>query len=155
MHTNTQRLFTISSILFNAVTILLFVTSLLSYVYEKQPSVSNLKIVSLQPFSSEFKGRNIILNPQTDLTDVFHLNVKQIFLYVKMIAGDKKEMIWSQIVQKNDIKNIDKSFVNNYRFFEIPKGTNVSFELRGCIFPFVGLTKDKLFSKTTYKVPIH
>lgn len=148
------RFFYICSVSFNAVTILLFAISLLSFVYEKNPKSSSLKIESLQPLTSKYRERHIVLNPETDLTDVFNLNVKQVFLYVKMINGDKKEMIWSKIIQKDDKKQISKSFINNYRFFDIEKGTKLKFELRGCIFPHVGLIKDKIFSETDFYVPV-
>lgn len=152
MHTCNIRFFSVFSILFNASTILLFAVSLLSFLYDKDPHHSFLKIESLQPVTTEYRERHIILNPNTNLTDVFHLNVKQVFLYVKMINGDKKEMIWSKIIKKHDKKQILDPVANNYRFFEIEKGTNLKFELRGCIFPHVGLTKDKIFSEATFHV---
>lgn len=153
MHTCAQRLFSISSVLFNATTALLLVISILTFVYDKKLPHVDLKINSLQPVTTEYRGRHIVFNPNIDLTDVFHMNVKQVFLYVRIDRGTHQEMIWSKIVEKNDKKQFFTSILNNYRFFEIDKGSSVTFELRGCIFPFVGLTRDKLFGKTVFHVP--
>lgn len=147
MHSNMNRMLTICSIMFNAIVGLLFAVSLLTFVYEKKDFTNDLKIISVQPSSTEFSERNIKFNPNIDLTDIFHLNVKQVFLYLKISHSNKREMIWSKIIQKNDPKKLDSIIKNNYRFFNIENGSDVKFELRGCIFPHVGITQDKLFSQ--------
>jgi len=155
MHTISNRIFAISSILFNAVTVLLIAISCLTYIYERKTVPCNLQVVSVLPVSTQYYGRNIIFKPNIDLTDTFHLNVKQVFLYLKMKRNNHTEMVWSRIIQKDDLKKIYSDLVNNYRFFSIEESSNLAFELRGCIFPYVGFIQDKLFGYVEKKVTVN
>lgn len=106
----------------------------------------------MQPATMNGIGKKVVFNPQADLTEYFHLNVKQVFLYLKMHHKRTSEIIWSRIVQRGDEKRFFNHVINNYRFFDIPDGTVVKFELRGCIFPYVGIVQDKLLGSTAMMV---
>lgn len=144
MHTAYNRIIALSSVLFNATTILLFSICIFTYIAEKRTMPCNLRVVSIQPVTTEYVGRNIVFNPQIDLNDCFHLNVKQVFLYLRMHNKKTSEMIWSRIVKKNDSRRFFENIVNSYRFFDISDNSRVRFELHSCIFPYVGFIQDKV-----------
>lgn len=152
MHSIKERNSFLFSTIFNLTSLFLFLISLLSIFYRQELPKNNFKITKLEPKTTEYFERYINFNPNIDLTKNFHLNVKQIFLYVKMINKNRIEMIWSDIIKKNDNKKIFKNLRNNYRFFEIEKNDKIVFELRGCVQPYVGLIEDQLFGRIEYTI---
>ncbi|ELQ75389.1 Signal peptidase complex subunit [Trachipleistophora hominis] len=152
MHSVSSRIVALSSILFNATTILLFCICIFTYIADKRRAPCNLQIVSIQPVTTHNVGKNVVFNPQIDLREYFHLNVKQIFVYLRMHNKNNSEMVWSEIVKKNDSKRFYERLVNTYRFFDIADGAKIRFELRGCVFPYVGIVQDKLLGSVVTTV---
>lgn len=93
-------------------------------------------------------------NPNTDLTSLFNINTKQVFLYAVCITGRRHEMVWSKIVQKKDVKKFADVVSANYPF-RIVEGVEkhpvLKFEMRGSIVPHVGAAEDIKFAEFTYK----
>ncbi|ELA46052.1 hypothetical protein VCUG_02470 [Vavraia culicis subsp. floridensis] len=152
MHSVSSRIITLSSILFNATTILLFSICIFTYIADKRRAPCNLRIVSVQPVTTHSMGKNVVFSPQVDLKDHFHLNVKQVFLYLRMHNKTTSEMVWSEIVGRSSSKRFYENLVNTYRFFDITDGSKVRFELRGCVFPYVGMVQDKLLGSVVMTV---
>ncbi|KAK6090517.1 hypothetical protein P3W45_000614 [Vairimorpha bombi] len=86
--------------------------------------------------------RVISFNPKVDLISQFNFNVKQIFLYARVnYKSGSSEMIWSKIIQRNDKKVLDEVIKSNYEI-RGEVGAEVEIELRGNVFPFVGIIRD-------------
>lgn len=144
---NTQkRLFTFFSIVTNATISLLFLITAISYLFPAPLLSADLKVSWASPKSGL---RVCQFQPSIDLSQQFKFNTKQIFLYLYAKSGDKEEMVWSKIVKNGD----------NYKLFGVEKSTYLfsimgknftEFELRGNIFPFVGLLRDVHYASFNY-----
>lgn len=133
--------------LFNPTLILLSSIFILSLLFDKTNLKTNIKVHSV-----ETSGRRRILtfNPNIDLSPQFNFNVKQVFFYLRAVyPTGSSEILWSEIVKRSDNKKYIKFVKSNYEI-RGQVGVNVTLELRGCIFPFVGIIKDKMFGKRQF-----
>lgn len=133
--------------LFNPTLILLASIFILSLLYDKKELTTDIKVHSV-----ETSGRRRILrfSPNIDLTPQFNFNVKQIFFYLRVVyPTGSSEILWSEIVKRSDSKVFTKLVHSNYEI-RGEVGVNAVLELRGCVFPFVGMIKDKLYGKRNF-----
>ncbi|KAM0680533.1 Signal peptidase complex subunit [Glugoides intestinalis] len=147
MKSTYKRLFTFFSIVTNATVFLLFLITVLSYLFPAPPLSADLKVSWVSP--NKHTVRVCQFQPSIDLSQQFNFNTKQIFLYLYAKSGDREEMVWSKIIKNGD----------NYKLFGIEKSTYLfsiagknftEFELRGNIFPFVGLLRDVPYASFKY-----
>ncbi|KAG0442115.1 Signal peptidase complex subunit 3A [Dictyocoela muelleri] len=161
MKTSITRLYAVLTFSFYPTLLLMFSISLLSRFMRNPHPKADLLIHHYQPFSFHETGHqqgSIIFTPNVDLSSEFSLNTKQVFVYLIVRYGNKdqfnndhkdqfnndhkdqfNEMVWWRIVKKNDNKRFFKREVNSFNFYS---GHDVKFELRGCIFPYVGMIRD-------------
>lgn len=146
MHTSIHRFYAVITYSFYPTVFLLFCIGYFSE-YIKNPKINvNLKIYNYKPFDRT--PAFVTFSPNIDLNSEFSINTRQIFLYLNAKYGDHDEIVWSKIVQKKDEKVFNKKFVNNYDFYG---GMDVRFELRGCLFPYVGVVKEVLYDSVELK----
>ncbi|RVD93069.1 Signal peptidase complex subunit [Tubulinosema ratisbonensis] len=140
MYSIRKRVSKLMTFTFNFTTGLLVLIFLLTSFYN--PELPKVKVQL-----NNVRGPPFIFDLDINLTNQFHLNVKQIFLYMK-INYDKEnnDIIWSEIIKRSSKKVISKRVANNY-VVAAPRSQKILFELRGCIFPFVGKIKDVLLYK--------
>lgn len=148
-----NRFFTFFSLTFQACTCLSAIIFIYATLFLKTPPiVTNPQVTT---FGFVLNKCYMRFRPNVDLTPLFNLNTKQIFLYATMVTGKQHEMVWSKIVQLNDIKKFYECVNNNYPFSVIEgadKYRTIEFELRANLFPFVGAMKDILIGKFKYTV---
>ncbi|AFN83753.1 hypothetical protein EROM_091370 [Encephalitozoon romaleae SJ-2008] len=151
MKTAGRRLNALVSFTFNPTVILLLAVFLFSFFVAKAPPVSDLRIREYKAYG---RTQVVFFEPSIDLSSQFHFNLKQIFVYVRVIYGgkaDKSEIIWSRIIGWNDSKKLIGVFRSTYDIAG-DLSDNPCFELRGCYFPRVGWIRDILFCKTDVKI---
>lgn len=132
---NTQaRAIYYSSVLFNATLVLLAIIFAISYSRPLHPLEASMELIKYDP-ASEFKV--LVFRPNIHLTPHFTFNTKQIFLYLTLNVGERSELVWSKIVERNGPHRlVDKQF-SNYTFTG-SKSKDVAFVLHGNVFPYVG-----------------
>ncbi|KAF9763667.1 Signal peptidase complex subunit 3 [Nosema granulosis] len=147
MHKASRRISFISSALMNPTLILLFSIFACSLLFVKPLPKANIQIKSLD--ASSYR-RILTFNPNVDLSDQFNFNVKQIFVYLRVIYPTKSsEILWSKIVQRGDVYKLVENVRSNYEI-KGEVGRNVVLELRGNYFPFVGIIRDFSFGETNF-----
>ncbi|CAD27069.1 hypothetical protein [Encephalitozoon cuniculi GB-M1] len=151
MKTAGRRLSALVSFTFSPTVILLLAVFLFSFFVTKAPPASSLRIREYKAYG---KTQVVLFEPSIDLSSQFHFNLKQIFVYVRVLYGgrsDRSEVIWSRIIGWSDAKRLTGVFRSTY---DIAGDLTDSpcFELRGCYFPRVGWIRDILFCKTDVRV---
>ncbi|KCZ82493.1 hypothetical protein H312_00151 [Anncaliia algerae PRA339] len=139
MHSIRKRFSKLTTYNFNFTTMLLVLIFLLTHFYDPALPKAELSLNNVMgpPFTFDLK---------VDLTNQFHLNVKQIFLYLRINYNDvNNDVIWSEIIKKNDDKLVVRKAWNNYIVAK-PNSAQLTYELRGCVFPYVGKIKDILLA---------
>lgn len=150
MYSIYQRGSALCTFVFNFTIVLLAIIFALSYTIKRELPASNLTITH-NSFTNRNRN-NIEFLPNIDLSSQFNLNVKQIFLYLKVNYDDQNsDMVWSSIVKRDNKKSFMKKC---YRGYELPPITakKVVFELRGCVFPYIGMVNDVLYEKKSVGV---
>ncbi|KAL6122246.1 hypothetical protein NUSPORA_00712 [Nucleospora cyclopteri] len=145
-----NRLNTFGNHLFNFTVSLLFVIFAVTRL-QKQPKISSDSRIVL--FGNTYNNCYIRFIPNIDLSSQFNINTKQIFLYCISKTGRRHEMCWSKIVKRDDPKTYFQPVRNSYPF-KIEEGFNkfdtFTFELRGHIYPYVGMMMDVSYGEFTY-----
>lgn len=132
---NTQaRTLYYSSVLFNATVVLLAIIFAISYSTTLHPLKASMELIKYNP-ASEFKV--LVFKPNVDLTPHFTFNTKQVFLYLTLDVGERSELVWSKIVRRNCSYRVFEKQFSNYTF-TASNSSEVTFVLRGNIFPYVG-----------------
>lgn len=145
MYCISKRLAALVSHTFSFTTVLLAMIFLLSHFNRQEIPECNIHVRSYALDNS--RTRYIYFSPSIDLSPQFHLNVKQIFVYLKMdYDGTNSDMLWSMIVKRGDSKKLSEYYYNSYTM-PIVKSGKVCLELRGCIFPYIGQTSDVLYAR--------
>lgn len=151
MKTAGKRLSALVSFTFTPTVTLLLAVFLFSFLVLKAPSAADLRI---REFKAYGKTQVVLFEPRIDLSDQFHFNLKQVFVYVRAVYGerpDKSEIIWSRIIERSSAKKLSGMFRSTYDvvgdLMDRP-----TFELRGCYFPRVGWVRDVLFCKTDVSI---
>lgn len=145
MYCISKRLAALVSHTFSFTTVLLVMIFLLSHFNKREIPECNIRISSYALDNS--RTRYTYFSPNIDLSPQFHLNVKQIFVYLRMDYDDiNSDMLWSKIVKRDDSKKLKDYYYNNYTI-PIVKSGKVCLELRGCIFPYIGQTSDVLYAR--------
>lgn len=150
MYCISKRLAALVSHTFSFTTVLLVMIFILSHINKKEIPECNIVIGSHALDSS--RTRYIYFSPNIDLSPQFHLNVKQIFVYLKMdYEGTNSDMLWSTIVRRGADKKLHEYYYNNYSI-PIVKPGKMHLELRGCVFPYIGQTSDVLYARQVLSV---
>lgn len=149
MHSISKRISTLLSYTFTFTTTLLISIFIMSYTSRREVPECHFAVGSFS--LRDERSRYISFSPQIDLSREFHPNVKQIFLYLRIIYGENSDMVWSNIVKRGDNKVLHDSYFNNYKI-PLIAARKVMLELRGCIFPYVGQTSDVLYSRKELEI---
>lgn len=147
MHKSLKRISFISSAIFNPTLVLLFSIFACSLLFVKPLPKANIQVKGLD--ASGYR-RILTFSPNVDLEDQFNFNVKQIFVYLRVIYPSKSsEILWSRIVQRGGKYKLNEVVRSNYEI-KGEVGRNVILELRGNYFPFVGIIRDFSFGSTEF-----
>lgn len=145
MYCISKRLAALASHTLSFTTTLLAMIFILSHINKKEIPECDIRISSCVLDNS--RTRYIYFSPNIDLSPQFHLNVKQIFVYLKMnYEASNSDMLWSTIVKRGENNKLHEYYYNNYAI-PIVKPGKVYLELRGCIFPYIGQTSDVLYAR--------
>lgn len=146
MHKSFQRGQILFSFTFNATVFLLSAIAIATFVFEQKMPESHLRIHEFQ--TNPDSRPHVKFTPNVDFTSQYTPFLKQIFVYLKIVYGNKnEEIVWSKIIKRSDVKRLDSYFFNSYSFKYPALKDKVHFELRANYFPFVGYIKDKLVAK--------
>lgn len=147
MHKSFKRMSFIGSSIFNPTLVLLFSIFACSLLFVKPLPQAKIQVQSLDV--SGYR-RVLTFNPRVDLGDQFNFNVKQIFVYLRVVyPSGSSEILWSRIVQRGAKYNLNETVRSNYEI-KGEVGKNVVLELRGNYFPFVGVIRDFTFGSTKF-----
>jgi signal peptidase complex subunit 3 len=144
MYSISKRVSTLLSYTFTFTVTLLVSIFIMSYTSSQETPECHLAVSSYSLTGDH--SRYISFSPSIDLTSQFHLNVKQIFLYLRITYGENSDMAWSTIVKRHGNKVLSGNYFNNYRIPPL-NAKRALLELRGCIFPYIGQTRDILYAK--------
>ena len=152
MYSIYQRGSSLCSYLFNFTVVLLALICALSYTQKTEIPKSNLIFEGnsfIPKTNMNAVSFDIRFTPNIDLTNQFHLNVKQIFFYLIIHYDDtNSDIVWSTLVKRDTTKSFMKKEYQNYPLPMVKPGKYL-FELRGCVFPFVGFVNDVLYEQKT------
>lgn len=131
---------------FNMTVLLLLVMFLDSFLRKLPPVRADLR---LSHYSNRSTHKALRFIPNVDLTPHFTRHTKMVFLYLVCTSGSKQEIVWSRIVRRGD-GCLLKAEESSALFVPAPNQP-ITIELRGNIFPFVGIMTTRDYGRLAVK----